>query len=1056
MIKRSAYNNKKHIWLQGLAGLCLLAWALILCACDAGSGGPASSGGTSSIVLRLHRDSASAGRIMAKGYITRLELSFYDGTGKVRGAHLFDRSVTGLTEDQESVVIDEVPAPQDYYFGVRAYFSDSDSDSVYSEVWFWASVVPGETAQAVPIEPEPTPTPTPSPEPTEVGVSCQFALAESADNESDVPFTAVSFAIAGYHDDTKLYPADQEAYTVSKDAVSYAGQVQQVTLENVPLAVNRFEVRYLASDGALIAQSQADDLTLSAEGPNEILFGGEGCPIMWAALTVTFSDSVEYPSTADSYSVQLIDSTGTVTAVSEARTLSELSSCAFEHVALNTAEVSANWQKGDRIIARTIVSGDALPKLEAGQSYMVTISDGLIGTTNVKVSFASALKLPSSAETYYIAALDQSGQEIIKSEALDVPLHEYVLTGVPVDADSVLVQYFDARQKKLAISSAEMPDDMSVDEDASVTIDAITKLVDLHLTLKNCFTLKTPLSGPVGVTVTNAGSEYTLNVDYSKSGEYELTIPASDYDVISVSSVVLSDGAVPFEWLDYSKPVTENDAVLDVAENEFANGKYVSGQVMEVANPRQLDNVRAHMVEGTVEPEGVTADLILGDYKQIKNIDFAGSCGSTIVEYSTVEGKTSYAYDVAHADDNARFAGDSDKQNYGWEPIGSWQPDKSRMSYFCGTYDGGGYSIRGMVIDRYASSIEWDENKNHTYVPAGLFGDVSQAGLDGDASQAGLKNIVIGDDCQVLSKERCAGLCGHCYGVAISNCSSAATVIGVTSVGGMLGSGWGNVDIRNCENTGNIIVLRDDLLYKWCLAGGICGNAKHEGCPKLTITNCTNSAKVEVKRSSGSSKAVFLGGIIGRPDPSGQAEIERCINTGDVTADINDAVEEDLSLGGIVGGDQKRGSGKMQELKNCTNKGIISADISASVSSLNIGGIVGKCYTDYTLDCCINECDVTCEKTVTDTNMSYVGGVLGWVNNNSTLVFANLTKSTGTLTYSGPSDGVVGGIIGCWDEANATKVKTAMYDKVGIPSGVEPADSVGLYCGSPKVDDLTP
>ena len=93
-----------------------------------------------------------------------------------------------------------------------------------------------------------------------------------------------------------------------------------------------------------------------------------------------------------------------------------------------------------------------------------------------------------------------------------------------------------------------------------------------------------------------------------------------------VRSVVLLADDVPFEWLDYAEPVPfDNGALaLDVSANEFANGAYAAGTVMQVANPRHLDNVRKHLD---------------GSFKQVKDIDFAGSCGiANAIAVETSEG----------------------------------------------------------------------------------------------------------------------------------------------------------------------------------------------------------------------------------------------------------------------------------------------------------------------------------------------------------------------------------------------------------------------------------
>ncbi len=1019
----SADKHQKRLWLYSLFGVCLLIWALFVSACSSGGsgGGAASSSGSSSIVLKLRQNRVSVGKTnantQAKAYINKLELSFYDGTDRVRGEHLFDRSIVGLTEDQESVVVEEVPAPREYFFEVKVFLSDSDD--VYASVLFWASVIPGEVSYAEPVEPEPEPSPSPepepspspSPEPTEARVTMKFALAQTADNESDVPFTVTDIAIAGYMDDTKLYPSDIEAYKVSKDTVEVDGQVQIVALENVPLTVNRFAIEYLASDSAVVARSHADDLELSLEGPNEIIWGSEGKPIEQAQLTITFAENVEYPSKADQYNVRLVDSTGTVTASSELNSVSSLSPCGFT-AALNTASVSANWYRGERMIARTIVSGDDLPQMEAGQSYSVVIDKGLIGTTNVNVSFASGLELPTLATTYDIVVLDREDNEIIKSETLDIPVDDYTISGVPVDAKRVMVHYYDAEQQKLAISRADLPEDMSIDKDVTVTIYNIT--TDMHLNLTNCYVLANPITEPVNVTLTNAGRDYELSVPYSSTGDYELTIPAQDYDFVSVSSIVLKYGNVPFEWLDYSTPITENNATLDVNENEFANGSYDAAMVMEVANPRHLDNIRNHY---TVED--AYSYFITGKYKQIKDIDFAGSCGSVLKVNKNYYNYKIYSYDVDHADSNARFIGTCTQQSwYGWKPIGGDYSNDNTHIYFAGNYDGGGFAIKNMVSQN-------------------AYGGTRSAGLFGTAIQATLQNINLDESCQI---------CGY----------YAGGICGLVSYDANKYSG--KTTISNCHSSAFVFASGDN-----CGAGGICGSIysmrKYSSTsrPLATIKECSFRGNVSISQSSGGTQ--YAGGILGSAKCF-LAEVISCDNYGQV---------ETLQaytpyIGGVVGAapsnDVSDGMAFMDRLslKDCTNAG--SVIISSCYSSAYLGGILGGNYREtVSINNCQNNGDVIFSGGAQYNNPNvYIGGIIG--NGQRSPEFLKATNSTGTISAQGENNNVyIGGIAGYLGngDISATQVMTAMGGgNVGTPEGVgdTTGEKRGLYCGYPKVNEL--
>ena len=105
-------------------------------------------------------------------------------------------------------------------------------------------------------------------------------------------------------------------------------------------------------------------------------------------------------------------------------------------------------------------------------------------------------------------------------------------------------------------------------------------------------------------------------------------------------------------------------------------------------------------------------------------------------------------------------------QGRGWQPIGVW-PDP-----FVGSFDGQGFEIRDLYIDR-----EGEDN-------AGLF-----SFLETGAVIVGLALI----EADVTGDMYVGGLVGHIHDGSVSNCHSTGSVTGHTHVGGLAGESGGIV-----------------------------------------------------------------------------------------------------------------------------------------------------------------------------------------------------------------------------------------------------------------------
>jgi len=206
-------------------------------------------------------------------------------------------------------------------------------------------------------------------------------------------------------------------------------------------------------------------------------------------------------------------------------------------------------------------------------------------------------------------------------------------------------------------------------------------------------------------------------------------------------------------------------------------------------------------------------------------------------------------------------------QGTGWQPIGTSDDQ------FIGSFDGQGYEIKDLFINRP------DEDS------AGLFGEVGQEGITTDI---GVVNVtVIGNDYvgglvghsdgtminsystgSLTGQEHVGGLVGHNGGI-VTNSYASGRVTGDSRVGGLVG--WNQATLSNsyssCSVTGNSSV------------GGLVGdNWYYEG----TVSNSYSTGSVTGGR--------WVGGLVG---VNYYGSVTHSYSTGRVTGS--------MQVGGLVG-----------------------------------------------------------------------------------------------------------------------------------------------------------
>lgn len=156
----------------------------------------------------------------------------------------------------------------------------------------------------------------------------------------------------------------------------------------------------------------------------------------------------------------------------------------------------------------------------------------------------------------------------------------------------------------------------------------------------------------------------------------------------------------------------------------------------------------------------------------------------------------------------------------GWEPIGS-----ILTGNFTGTYDGGGYTISDLYIDRTTTFV-------------GLFGRVI-----GDT----VSNVLL-VDCDITSTQTdCGGIVGYLIGT-VQGCSVSGSISGSSYVGGIAGRIATASSIVECRCTAAVSGSGD-------YSGGICGHTTAASGMVTYITDCFATGAV--------SASGYAGGLIG-------------------------------------------------------------------------------------------------------------------------------------------------------------------------------------------------
>ena len=272
---------------------------------------------------------------------------------------------------------------------------------------------------------------------------------------------------------------------------------------------------------------------------------------------------------------------------------------------------------------------------------------------------------------------------------------------------------------------------------------------------------------------------------------------------------------------------------------------------------------------------------------QINTTEFAGGTGDVwnpyIIENAVQLNNIRYHLDAHYkVTADIEFAEvDFSKDGLFYNAAQGWIPIGNKATPFRGSFDGGGHTVSGLIINATIN--------NTVYV--GLFGysDVTIKNIEMTRS-----NITI-----------------------VSETAASASSIEYAYVGCVVGYG----SASNCTVSGNLNVLcrvsaRDVRIY----AGGVVGQGSAADC------NNTCELKADVSSGSNSYATVYLGGVCGRG-----FSVTNCSNSGTVSGDSK-RNNSSLTFGGIAG--------IATTVVSCYNNANITAN-GNTINDVCIGGICG-------------------------------------------------------------------------------------------------------------------
>ncbi len=227
----------------------------------------------------------------------------------------------------------------------------------------------------------------------------------------------------------------------------------------------------------------------------------------------------------------------------------------------------------------------------------------------------------------------------------------------------------------------------------------------------------------------------------------------------------------------------------------------------------------------------------------VKKFDWSGGKGSVVTDPILISKPGEIAYLAEQVYQGNTFAGkyfrlteDIDLNSYNFMPIG-WYITTTNNRPFSGHFDGGGFLVKGLVINR----------NDNSQTSNALFGYVKDGSI---------KRIGIDSSGGVFVGGAAAGLVAQGNNVTISDSYNKAAINGTSQVGGVLAYAIGNNAIANCYNSGTLTLSTSTPTNKYI--GGLAAYFKTG-----SIKNSYNIGAV----SSSLAGLSNMGGVLGVNGP---------------------------------------------------------------------------------------------------------------------------------------------------------------------------------------------
>ena len=263
-------------------------------------------------------------------------------------------------------------------------------------------------------------------------------------------------------------------------------------------------------------------------------------------------------------------------------------------------------------------------------------------------------------------------------------------------------------------------------------------------------------------------------------------------------------------------------------------------------------------------------------------------------------------------------------------------------------------------------------------------------------------------------------------------------------------------EVKDCENKGDIEYRMGDAAATGSTIheGGIVGHLVKGS----SVTGCSNSGKIFSDRK----QVNRVGGIVGTINSSA---VYSCTNTGKVEVDVPSGtlVQYWQAVGGIAGFAEGTTGGCTRAIKDCVNRGAVSASVNAKPNyegRYGVGGIIGQPFSTYTISGNKNYGSVYAENTNEDIPYSYAGGVVGFDDDvhasvQSSVITSNSNYGEVTNGSSSAQYSAAGGLFG--RIAKATGVTGSSFGAVNGPgagavAGVNATDLTVTLCDAVTVN----